>query len=274
MDDTNLKENRQGTVRALSANKRAPEDQELLVDALEKFVNLGDSLEDFQKYGIANPEFFPLAIGDLSGISDSPFETPCYENSIARPGRAKDCWVKGITWEPACHEFVLAYRDACRALWLHSEDVDEHLALLLGTNNLADSLPEKDSMHNVPELRFEKDEHDLIRGWLQIIRAHPDASVLSQTSLYPSWRGATFNYVPANDFQAAVYILFRANWKAKTCPRCGRYFVAGKQAQLYCSIQCHAAVKQARDRQFWKQKGNSLRKTRRVASKSQRKRGK
>jgi hypothetical protein len=246
-------------IRNSHASKRAPENEESLVNALDGFVNLGDSLDEYKKFGSDYSKFFPLRVVD--GF------TP-----------------KNLAWDPACHLLALYYRDYLRALWRgqyrngtltvlldltpsFSFVAQLWLATTKGDLKLA-SLPATTQIPGFHDVKRASEALAAIRA------AYPYASIEAPPGIQPDAATGTLKYEPANDFQAAVYILFRAIWKAKICPQCGRYFVAGKQAQLYCSVQCHASVNRERDRQFWKRKGNSLRKTRRAATKSRRKRGK
>jgi len=244
-------------IRALPANKRAPEEQELLVDALEEFVNLGDTLDEYKEFGAANGKFFPVIVWDKATKRD-------------------------LSWDPACHLLAVVYRDLLRKVWNEPLWRNAALKVLLGIdfpffNWTQESPGEINSFLDwanrlgaagLKAVGFSEDWRQMLRALAAVHAEYSARSFKALPGIEPDAMTGTLNYEPANDFQAAVYILFRAIWKAKTCPQCGCFFVAGKQAQLYCSVQCHAKVKRERDRQFWKQKGNSLRKTRRASSKS------
>ena len=76
------------------------------------------------------------------------------------------------------------------------------------------------------------------------------------------WIRGEFSYSPLNDFQRATYLLFRENWRARVCSQCGRLFIAGKPAQLYCSIPCSVGARRQRDLELWKTRGAANRRAR------------
>ena len=98
----------QEPIRTSPANKRAPEDQELLIDALEKFVNLGNSLDEYRDFGATHPAFFPVIVWDTSTGS--------------------------LAWDPACHLVALYYRDELRKVW-SGPYRNEALKVLLGLSS-------------------------------------------------------------------------------------------------------------------------------------------
>jgi hypothetical protein len=69
------------------------------------------------------------------------------------------------------------------------------------------------------------------------------------------WSAGRFEYHPDTQFRLAFYLLFRQSWRAKRCPQCGRYFVADKPPQRYCSFRCYDAAKQQRDLNYWRTVG-------------------
>lgn len=72
-------------------------------------------------------------------------------------------------------------------------------------------------------------------------------------------------------FQRAVYDLMQDRWRAMVCPNCGKYFVADKTAQKYCSPECYLEKKgmQALDYYNRKVKG-AKQKAKALRAKSQR----
>jgi hypothetical protein len=80
--------------------------------------------------------------------------------------------------------------------------------------------------------------------------------------LVVDWERSEFTYEPANDFQRAIYALLRQSWRARICRECQRFFIAEKHPQMFCGVACSTVARQKRDREFWKSKGNALRKIR------------
>ena len=79
------------------------------------------------------------------------------------------------------------------------------------------------------------------------------------TSFSPSWPSGEFVYAPQNDFQATLFSLFRESWRAKICSQCERYFIAGKPAQMYCSLGCTKEIKRRRNLEWWHNEGDRQR---------------
>jgi hypothetical protein len=104
------------------------------------------------------------------------------------------------------------------------------------------------------------------KGLLVNVKNRSDADI-SHPVISIDWITGEFSYSPLNDFQRAVYLLFRENWRARSCSQCRRLFVAGKPAQLYCSIPCSFAARRHRDRELWKTSGAANRRARKSRSK-------
>ena len=241
--------------------------------ALEAFVNLGDTLDEFLAFGSQNPDFFPVQILDEATMSLTPLAPPCVQGTAnmvesiylvlsgqleaAREiaGTDKDSfhgeeriWTKVVAWEPACKKLAVFYRDVLRLAWErpktgpHSVEACEEFLILLGID--------------APVGYGDWQEA------FQVIRdIYPaaEATGVHFSQLWPDWRTGTFEYLPQDDFQRAVYILFREGWRAKTCPHCTRRFIAGKARQVYCSTKCAGEIKRERGNQWWSAHGKRWR---------------
>ena len=76
------------------------------------------------------------------------------------------------------------------------------------------------------------------------------------------WHRGEFVYTPDNEFQRAVYELFRRSPFAKVCanPDCpAPYFIAGKTAQRYCSEACAEPSQRAYKLRWWREHGTEWR---------------
>jgi hypothetical protein len=244
------------SIRIFEPGELAAEEKENLLSTLEAFVNLEDRLDDFLEFGEMNPNFFPVPIRDESQISQTPLPDPCFSSTIISSVKTADegmkWWTKGVAWNPVCHKLCLFYRDSLRRAW-HPPlpgpwDVStgEEFEILLGLT---------------PDQYAGRDD----RALEVILYTHPAAKPELQNRIMADWKTGTFLYDPANDFQRAVYILFREGWRAKVCERCSRRFVADKPVQRYCSTRCSGDAKKGRGRVWWNKHGRQWR-ARRKAS--------
>jgi hypothetical protein len=221
-----------GTIRILGLNQRASVDTQSLFAALEAFTNLGDSFEEYRAFMAAHPTFWPVEF---------------------RAGDDVFGWGKDLD----LHQLTIICRDYLRALWRGGGDVDGQstlLKILLGLGLEGGG----------PELLGYKVHVSGVQG------EHPP--YLHTTPLMGAeWATGEFRYAPQNDFQRAVYALWRESWRARTCPECARLFIAAKPPQLYCSVPCSTAARQKRDRDNWHARGDSQRRAR--CKQSRRKKG-
>jgi hypothetical protein len=115
-----------------------------------------------------------------------------------------------------------------------------------------------------------------------IWRGEPFANVYLKALLYGTrvefnWRLREIVYVPQNEFERALYTLFRNSGLAKVCgnPECpAPYFIAQRKSQCYCGEDCALVYQRAWKRNWWKQKGSLRRTEQRMAKRPVKKRGK
>lgn len=65
--------------------------------------------------------------------------------------------------------------------------------------------------------------------------------------------------------QQSVFELMQQRWRAMVCPECGKFVLADKTRQTYCSSACSGAAKRKRALDYWNRKGSADRDMRRVA---------
>ena len=141
---------------------------------------------------------------------------------------------------PSLHELILHFRDHLREVWQGLDRTGEKIAILLG-------------LRDWTRIYLKPDEMD----WNELDLG---SSVLLPGPKYlPNWKTGQFAYYPGNDFQGAVYLLFKASWRAKACSHCSSYFIASKPAQLYCKPACANATKQRRNQDWWAEHGKEWR---------------
>jgi hypothetical protein len=247
---------REATIRVFEPNELARSEKERLLGALEAFANLGDSLEEFLAFGKQHPTFFPVPIKDNSQISWTPLPAPSFESgiisSIDPASDGKKLWTKAVAWEPVCHKLVLFCRDCLRYAWHppypgpHDITTGEEFEILLGL----------ETGHKYA------DREEALQA---ILAAHDFADVQS-SPIMADWKSGGFIYIPGNDFQRAVYILFREGWRVKACVRCSRRFIADKPVQRYCSTECSGETKRERNLDWWNKHGKKWRTKRKASS--------
>jgi hypothetical protein len=144
---------------------------------------------------------------------------------------------------------------------------DESLSLLMGVSHYIQDITHEDP--EFPNKPLQWPRHGLKRlwgiwglAWKEVREVHEDAFILNAADLFPSWRRGEFVYIPENEFQGAVYLLFRERWRAKVCVQCGTYFVAKRPPQFYCSSKCFGEVRRNRNLLWWKRVGSGNRKAR------------
>lgn len=255
---------RRTTVHLYLPGELAPDEKRGLLDALEKFANLGGGRCEYLEFGKQYRTFFPVPICDYSQVSATPLAPPYFESTITTAEGQRKEWRKAVAWETECYGLALFYRGCLRNAW-HPPypgpfDVvtGEEFATLLGLDTGQKYADREDAVNAV-------------------LAAYPSAKVESNP-IVADWKTGSFIYQPINDFQRAAYILFREGWRAKVCARCSRRFIADKPMQRYCSTKCFGDAKRERNLNWWNKDGKRLRmETRAPASpkgrKIQRRRG-
>jgi len=217
----------------------------LLIDRLERFVNLEDTREAYQAFFEENTSFHPVEFYD-SDASGTPQER------------------QPLAWRPEFHRVFLEFRDMLREIWQRNSD--SSLGILLGTEARAWAIINRRDEANLLDKIFSSDpdkiSHSHEVAIEEAVQAIPKSYLAMPQAVRPDWRTGNFRYKPDTDFRRAVYLLFRQSWRAKVCPRCHRYFVADKPPQLYCSTKCYGEAKKDRDLEYWRNTGSSRRDSR------------
>lgn len=204
-------------------------ESERLLQGLQSFANLGDSVAEFWSFSKQWPDFFPVTF-----------------HSVEEPP-------KTLTWSQDSHGLVLAFRDMLRHVW--GTGSERALAFLLGVDRDAHALINSRSR---PQALDQMLGYPTVAFW-NAMKQLPNEFVADLTEVRPDWQRGEFQYRPKNNFQAAIYLLWRQSWRAKSCRWCRKYFVADKPAQMYCSVECAGAEKKERGRAWWKGHGKKWR---------------
>jgi hypothetical protein len=228
-------------------------EREWLMGRLEEFANLDDRESEFERFFGSYPEFAPVVVRDVTD-----------HNTVWEPGPGGEeypiSWPRVAPWRPDFYRLFRAFRDILRQAWTHGSDFA--VQMLLGIHPRARFIlrgelrPEGLSWWEGPEQGLEA---ELVEGVKALQGAyhldlHPGVST--------DWSAGRFEYHPDTQFRLAFYLLFRQSWRARQCPRCGRYFVADKPPQRYCSSRCYGAAKQQRDLYYWRTVGAQRRQQR------------
>lgn len=215
---------RRATIRVYGVNKRAGGDTQRLLWWLEDFVNVGDRLADYQNFATTHANFWPIPLFDPAGK------------------QLED-------WTPKAHKLFLAYQECLRRIWRREEQAlhNKEVGFLLGMEQHRYF----DRGGAIPEL--------LRAAWADL----PNAQCRVHTRVSPDWTRGEFVFTPMNDFQQAVYLLFRESWRARVCEWCSKCFLADKPAQRFCGSKCFGEAKRKRDLAYWRSDGAKRRKNRR-----------
>lgn len=276
----------------------ATAEPERLWKGLERFVNCGESLEDFQALGRAFPRFWPAVTENHAEelvkkgpiwieetqefvSADREFELP--------PGTRIEQIVEfpALDWNPAFHKLFLFYRDILRGVWNDERFpvpgwegiADQFLLGLIDYNaeavrNLRTRLgwgwtPSLDHKYMTAETlpgkqgsRWKRKLDALEAIWSEILREFPHAHADSSTGIALDWKSGNARLDTSNDFTTAFFLLFCQSWRARICPRCGMFFVARKPKQRFCSTVCSAGSRLASKRKWWTRVGATRRKRR------------
>jgi hypothetical protein len=266
------------TIRICGSKKRAPEETERLFAGLELFVNTGESYEEYCDLVAKCPTFCPVAFHN--------FKTG--ENL-------------GLLQNENLHQLTKTFRNDLVSVWRqHPDAIREHaLEILLGLTrkrishepreaegdqaewphwnaSTPEALEEIEKMRNrVRENEKYEDEEKRSKSVLPetdpayrraLFRIMHDPETRVYVPLWPrimaDWARGEFIYEPANDFQRAVYRLFRESWRARSCRQCQKLFIARKHPQMFCGVECSVIARRNRDLSFWKDRGATLRRKR------------
>ena len=245
------------TVRLRRPMRLATSERERLWKGIERFVNCGDDIHDFQNLGRAFPDLWPARI----------YYQPDSETHPPEP----------LTWHPACHRLFLLYRDCLRALWNASSPASSlrEPEFLLGIGDYSFAFEEaKDDGTPWEGDGFWARYHS---AWWHIRAEIPTAGPTTPALfLGMLWEYGEFclpmNFLDAgNDFPKAFYLLFRQSWRARVCARCKLFFVARKPKQKFCGTACSGGSRLASKREWWHSAGKKKRKRAKQLRKRRRK---
>ncbi|MGB2666263.1 MAG: hypothetical protein WAK48_19830 [Candidatus Acidiferrum sp.] len=225
-----------GTLSIHQPNRRADEDEKArLFEGLERFVNVGDSSEEYAQLAVAARSFWPIKVYG-----------PVGEKGLDQP----------IEWDPAGQSLYKAFRDYLRRVWVGDFRPNEntwldgkYLNYLLGLeSDFTRYEPGQYIDAVMPDRAFEQ-------GWRNLKSKYREAYLKATGYVLPEWGKSRLEYVAANEFQKAVFTLLLESWRARVCRNCKRYFIADKSAQSFCSFDCSVTNKRSRGLRYWRETG-------------------
>lgn len=253
------------SVSVRASNRQARDARESQFEALAAFANMGDSPQEWKKFRLQWPNFFPT---DRSGPKRQGF------SNVTE-------WLYSSAEEFATPEFanlskdrrltppLLWYRNHLRAVWTRNDPHGYHLAVLLGFEQEA-----KNIVQNHPDAYAHLSNVILVRPYIvpgqPVSRSEPQSEALPQGKPLINGRTGEIRWKFGCDLQQAVYELMQCRWRAKVCAVCGRYFIAAKTATQYCSSKCTTTAKNARSLDYWKREGRAKRDARSHSKSAQR----
>jgi hypothetical protein len=226
----------------LQLAKKSAKNAHTPFDALAAFANLAELPKSWHAFRTHHPHFFPTL---ASGIKQQGFENvSSWLYASAEQWANLDPDTKG-----SCVPPLLFYRDRLRAVWTRNDPKADSLKFLLG---------------------FEKETNPARFGQMLmmplIIPGQPltpkeQTTVAGIPQGKPSVNGVTgeIEWEFTCELQQSLYELMKDRWRAKQCPNCGKYFVATKTAQVYCSTECYQEVKRKTSLDYWRREGSARR---------------
>jgi hypothetical protein len=235
------------------ANRKARFDREAGLSALESFANIGETPEDWKRFRLKWPDFFP-------------------NNLTEWFYRQAESWVSWSQYAPSLKTRqktpLLFYRDCLRKVWNGNDHEGVFLRVLLGFELEVRNkeVLNIDSLF-IPVGCWEKDGERILTSLIPGQSLDPD----KQTSIagLPPGRAIVNGVTGAITWgfgctlQQSVYELMQQRWRAMVCPECRKFFLADKTRQVYCSSACFGEMKRKRALNYWNRKGSADRDKRR-----------
>lgn len=223
--------------------------QMLLFDALAAFANLGETPDEWGRFRLGWPDFFPgsapQAQSSSIGLTDWLYKDAedwakfCYDFSASLPADYRLTTVPPLLW----------YRDLLRAVWTRQDVAGAALSLLVGfadqaqLNRLKDVVP-RTVRATLPSVEYLGRDFDP-KNALPSGRPAVDVGTIA----------CTIRWEFGCQFQQAIYELMQNLWRAKVCPQCKRFFIAGKTAQKFCSTKCTGEKKASDSLDYYHREG-------------------
>lgn len=229
--------------------KRLAKEKARMFEALAAFANMGDTPEDWNRFRLMCPDFFPVISG---------FKSKGFENLDAWMYASAEDWHKSLAEYPQFRRALpplLWYRNRLRAVWARNDTHGYGLAILYGFEREAKRI----AAEHPSEVAWELMARPLMVPGQSLIPTEQGSEGLPQGK--PVINGVTgeIHWEFGCTIQQAVYELMQERWRARICPMCGKLFIAMKTAQKLCSVRCSGDAKRERALTYWNETGKKLR---------------
>jgi hypothetical protein len=220
-----------------------------LFEALAAFANLGQTPDDWRKFRLMWPDFFPGPSPGSDQSSSGSLRDWLYD---AAEDWARFCTENSASLPPGYNVIphLLWYRNLLRAIWMRRDPKGAALSALLGFEDQA------------RQAGLEKVVPNAVRApLLGLNRSFQTIDVMPQGRpiVEVGDVACVIRWEFGCEFQQAVYELMQQIWAAKVCPQCGKFFIANKPAQKFCSSICYGQKKASASLDFYHRKGRFLR---------------
>jgi hypothetical protein len=222
-----------------------------MFEALAAYANMGDTPDDWQRFRLMCPDFFPPVTSGFRWPGFKDLSTWMY--SFAQEWHGE--WLKEID-HPVARKLLpplLWYRNRLRSVWARSDQHGYNLAILLGFEQEAKRI----AAEHPGEVAYDPLARPLLIPGQKPLKEESEGLPQGR----PVINGVTgqIHWEFGCALQRAVYELMQERWRAKICPVCGRYFVAMKTAQKHCSVRCADEAKRERALSWWNKTGRERR---------------
>jgi hypothetical protein len=233
------------------SNRLARDSKEAMVEALAAYANMGDTPADWKKFRLMYPDFFPMVPGWKQKEGFQDLDTWMYDFAERWHRDFSDLPPDRLPLPP-----LLWYRNRLRTVWAKIDRRGYSLAVLLGFEDEAQRIGKEHPTEVIVEPRVQP---SLV----------PGKSLVERFDVFPQGKPIISGFTGELRweirwefgclFQQALYELMLQPWRAKICPKCGRFFVALKSAQTFCSVSCSDDAKRERALNWWNEKGSKRR---------------
>ncbi len=268
----------------MSRSNRLASEKMAGFEALAAYANMGDAPEDWRRFRLMYPTFFPTT---PSGITK-----PGFQNLAEWMYAFAEEWKREFAGLPEDRRPLpplLWYRNRLRAVWASNDRHGYNLAILLGFDQEAkktgaehpgevytEMLARHVSPSEVGDLsKFVRGSSGLPEGKPVVSFAAAEVDWKSNRDLQQAFYESINRLPPGKstvdgvtgeirwqfgcEFQQALYELMRCRWRAKVCPQCGRFFVATKPRRNFCSTRCTGESRKAQKLAWWNETGSKRR---------------
>jgi hypothetical protein len=237
------------------ANRKAQFAREAGLSALESFANLGETPEDWKRFRLKWPDFFPALLTEWFY-------------------KFAESWAAQFHDYPEVKQFLkpplLFYRDGLRRVWIGKDQKGIFLKLLLGfEQDVKNEIELGMSGLYLPSAFYTHEGKRKTKLGSFIPGQPPDESKQTTVAGLPPGKPVVNGITGAITWefgctlQQSVYELMQQRWRAMVCPECPKFFLADKTRQIYCSSVCFGNMKRKRALDYWNRKGSTERDKRR-----------